>query len=50
MGKGFVFVYNDYRKIIHGDLVTGDKITIGSITNSTGVAIGKNATATVTQP
>lgn len=49
----FVLIYNDYRKtIVQGDLVSGDKvmgdkITIGSIINSSGIAIGRNSTATV---
>jgi hypothetical protein len=33
---------------VHGDKVGGDKITVGDITGSTGVAIGRGAQATVT--
>jgi hypothetical protein len=34
---------------VHGDKVGGDKITVGDITGSTGIAIGRGAQATVTQ-
>lgn len=35
-------------KNVHGDEVRGDKISVGNISGSQGVAIGRNATATVT--
>jgi hypothetical protein len=34
---------------VHGDKVGGDKITVGDISGSSGVAIGRGAQATVTQ-
>jgi len=34
--------------IIGGDVVEGDKIEVGDISNSTGIAVGRQATATVT--
>ena len=45
--EGGDFVGRD--KVIQGDQVGGDKIDVGDISGSTGVAIGRNASASVTQ-
>jgi hypothetical protein len=37
-----------YGNVVQGDQVGGDKITVGSISGSQGIAIGRGATATVT--
>lgn len=41
--------YNVYGDYVHGDKVGGDKITTGNITGSQGIALGRDASATVTQ-
>lgn len=38
-----------YGDVVHGDKIGGDNITVGDISNATGVAIGHGAQATVTQ-
>jgi len=38
-----------YGDEVRGDKIEGDKISVGNITGSTGIAIGRGASATVTQ-
>jgi hypothetical protein len=38
-----------YGDVVHGDKIGGGDITVGNISNATGVAIGHGAQATVTQ-
>jgi hypothetical protein len=45
--SGGDFVGRD--KVVHGDQVRGDKISVGNVTGSSGVAIGRGASAVVNQ-
>lgn len=38
----------DHGDVVHGDKVKGDSITVGDISGSTGIAIGRGAQASVT--
>ncbi len=40
--------YNYYGDVVQGDKVAGDKISVGNISGSQGIAIGRGAQATIT--